>query len=73
LSEVVKRARVEGPQVVTAHAKAAAAVVSAAENQRMTKRRRSFVDFLLSGPIWPDDLVEAINDRARDEGRDTHF
>jgi hypothetical protein len=33
-------------------------------------RHESLVDYLLSGPRWPDDLVEQINDRARDIGRD---
>jgi hypothetical protein len=31
------------------------------------------VDFLLSGPKWPDDLVEAISERSRDSGRDIEF
>jgi prevent-host-death family protein len=73
LSEVVKRANAEGPQIVTLHGKPAAVVVSVSEFERMTKRRRSLVDFLLSGPKWPDDLVEAINDRSRDTGRDITF
>jgi hypothetical protein len=31
--------------------------------------RASFGDYLLSGAPWPDELVEPINDRARDTGR----
>jgi hypothetical protein len=31
--------------------------------------RPSFGDYLLAGPPWPDELVEPINDRARDTGR----
>jgi len=73
LSEVVQRANAEGPQIVTLHGKPAAVVVSVSEFERMTKRRQSLVDFLLSGPKWPDDLVEAINDRSTDSGRDITF
>jgi len=73
LSEVVKKANAEGPQVVTLHGKPAAIIVSVSEFERLTKRRRSLVDFLLSGPKWSDDLVETINDRSRDSGRDLAF
>ena len=73
LSEVVKRANSEGPQVVTQHGKPAAVVVSVPEYERLTRRRRSFVDFLLSGPKWPEDVVEAINERPRDSDRDIVF
>ncbi len=75
-SEVVKRARDEGPQAVTVHGQRAAVVVSAPEFDRLTKPPRSFVDFLLAdtgdGP-WTDDVVDAINDRSRDTGRDVEF
>ena len=33
----------------------------------------SIVDHLLDGPVWPDDVVDAINDRSRDGGRDVLF
>lgn len=69
-SEVVRRAREEGPQTVTVHGKPAAVVLSPDAYAALTSRRLSFTDYLLSGPAWPDDLVEAINDRARDSGRD---
>jgi len=71
LGELVRRAREEGPQTVTVHGKPAAAVVLHADaNTALTKLRRSFTDFLLSGPAWPDHLVELINDRARDAAHD---
>ena len=70
LSELVRRACEEGPQTVTVHGKPAAVVLSADAYAALTKPRPSFTDFLLSGPVWPDDLVELINDRARDAGRD---
>jgi prevent-host-death family protein len=76
-SEVVKRARDEGPQTVTVHGQRAAVVVSAPEFDALIKPRMSFVDFLLTeipghGP-WSDDVVDAINDRSRDTGRDIAF
>lgn len=72
-SEVVRRAADEGPQTVTVHGKPAAVVVSSETWARLTGPRRSFVDYLLEGPVWPDDLVDAINDRSRDAGRDIEF
>jgi prevent-host-death family protein len=76
-SEVVKRARDEGPQTVTVHGQRAAVVVSAQTFDALTKPATSFVNFLLgetSGQdAWPDDVVEAINDRSKDVGRDVAF
>ncbi len=69
-SEVVKRSRDEGPQTVTVHGQRAAVVVSALEFDALIKPRMSFVDFLLSdtdaADPWPDDVVDAINDRSAD-------
>jgi prevent-host-death family protein len=71
---VVKRARDEGPQTVTVHGQRAAVVVSAQEFDSLVKPPASFVDFLLGGADpWPDDVVEAINDRSKDTGRDVAF
>jgi prevent-host-death family protein len=72
-SELVKRAREEGPQVVTVRGERAAVIISAAEYDRLTHPKTSFAKFLLTGPRWPDELVDAINDRPRDAGRDVEF
>ena len=76
-SEVVKRARDEGPQTVTVHGQRAAVVVSAMEFDALIKPRMSFVDFLLTEKPdqdpWPDDVVDAINERCTDTGRDVVF
>jgi prevent-host-death family protein len=72
-SEVVKRARDEGPQTVTVHGQRAAVVVSASDYDALVKPRMPFVDFLLSAEPWPDDVVDTINDRSRDPGRDIEF
>jgi len=70
LSELVRRAREEGPQTVTVHGKPAAVVLSPDTYAALTTPRLSFTDYLLSGPAWRDDLVAAINDRARHRSRD---
>jgi prevent-host-death family protein len=72
-SEVVKRAREEGPQTVTVHGQRAVVVVSASDYDALVKPRMPFTDFLLSGEPWPDDVVDTINDRSRDPGRDIEF
>jgi prevent-host-death family protein len=73
-SEVVKRARDEGPQTVTVHGQRAAVVVSAPQFDALIKPRMSFVDFLLADQDgWSDDVVDAINDRSADTGRDIAF
>ncbi|MGH7041041.1 MAG: type II toxin-antitoxin system Phd/YefM family antitoxin [Acetobacteraceae bacterium] len=69
-SEVIRRAAEEGPQTVTVRGKPAAVVVSAEAYARLVPPRKSFVEYLLSGPEWPDDMVEAVNNRSRDTGRD---
>ena len=68
-SELVRRAKDEGPQSVTLHGRRAAVVLSAETYDRLTQPLASFTEFLLSGPAWPDDLVATINDRPRDTGR----
>jgi prevent-host-death family protein len=73
-SEVVKRARDEGPQTVTVHGQRAAVVVSAPQFDALIKPRMSFVDFLLADQDgWSDDVTDAINDRSTDTGRDIAF
>jgi PHD/YefM family antitoxin component YafN of YafNO toxin-antitoxin module len=59
--------------VVTLHGKRAAVVLSAAAYDRLVEHRPSLAEFLLAGPRWPDDVVEAINDRQGDTGRDIEF
>jgi prevent-host-death family protein len=76
-SEVVKRARDDGPQTVTVHGQRAAVVLSARDYDALKTPELSFTEFLLSdtasSPPWPDDVVDTINDRSRDTGRDVDF
>jgi prevent-host-death family protein len=70
LSEVVQRARREGPQTVTLRGERAAVVVSAVDYDALTAGRPSLVDDLLAGPDWDEALVEAVQARAKSPGRD---
>lgn len=72
-SEVIRKAAKEGPQTVTIRGKPAAVVVSAETYARLVPPRMPFAEYLLSGPEWPDDMVEAVNNRSRDTGRDIEF
>jgi prevent-host-death family protein len=72
-SEVVKRARNEGPQHIRVRGEPAVVVISEEEFAKLTASRPSIVDHILEGPPWPDDVVDAINQRSRDTGRDHNF
>ncbi len=73
LSELIRRAREEGPQVVTLRGARAAVVLSAETFDRLTADRPSLVDHLLSGPPWPDDFVDAVNQRDKTASRRNEF
>ena len=65
-SEVVKRARSEGPQTVTLRGTRAAVVLSAEDYDRLAERGESIVDALLAGPEWDEDFAASV--AARDTG-----
>jgi prevent-host-death family protein len=69
-SEVVQRARREGPQTVTLRGERAAVVLSAADYDALVRDRPSLVDDLLSGPAWDRELAEAVGARAKSPSRD---
>jgi hypothetical protein len=48
-------------------------LLSEEEFARLTSTRRSIVDHILEGAPWPDDVVDAVNRRSRDSGRDVEF
>ena len=68
-SEVVQKARQEGPQTVTLRGRRAAVVLSAEAYDALIRERPSLVDHLLSGPVWDDELVEAVNLRVKSPSR----
>ncbi len=72
-SEVVRRAVEQGPQHVSVRGEPAVVVLSEDAFAKLTAARPSIVDRLLDGPAWDDDLVEAVNARSKDVGRDVEF
>jgi prevent-host-death family protein len=66
LSELVRKARQEGPQVITLHGRDAAVVVSAREYQRIARPKGNLAEFVRKSP-----LAGAALDirRSRDTGR----
>jgi len=72
-SEVVQRARREGPQTVTIRGERAAIVLSAVDYDALVANRPSLVDDLLSGPDWDDAFAETVGARAKSPGRDIAF
>jgi prevent-host-death family protein len=69
-SELVQRARAEGPQVVTLRGEKAAVVLSAADYDRLTAGEPDFVQALLGGPAWDEEMLVAAERRAADLPRD---
>lgn len=68
-SQLVERARREGPQVVTKHGKEAVVVVSAEEYRRLRGSGPSLVEFIRTAP----DFDQLELDRAPDRGRDVEL
>lgn len=68
-SKVVQKAIAEGPQTVTLRGKRAAVILSAEEFDRLSNRKPSFVEHLLSGPEWDDEFVEEVNRRSKEPSR----
>ena len=66
LSEVVRKARREGPQVITLHGTDAAVVVSAQEYRKLSRRKTKLVEFLRRSPLVGVDLDFS---RRSDTGR----
>ncbi len=59
LSEVVKRAEVDGPQDITLHGRSVAVVLSRAAFERLSGQGVSVVDFMQASPLagLDDELV----------------
>lgn len=69
LSEVIEKARREGPQAITRHGKNAVVVVDAAlwDKLRRREQRGSFADFLLASPLRGSQLqVERLKGGIRE-------
>ncbi|MBO6539979.1 MAG: type II toxin-antitoxin system Phd/YefM family antitoxin [Rhizobiaceae bacterium] len=69
-SKVVQRAIKDGPQTVTLRGKRAAVIVAADEYDRLKSgKQKTLVDHILSGPEWPDDMIEEVNKRDKGPSR----
>ena len=66
LSEVVRKARTEGPQIITLHGEDAAIVVSTKDYQKFARRKGRLVEFFRKSPLFGVDLDLR---RSRDTGR----
>ena len=66
LSEVVRKARSDGPQIITLHGATAAVVVSAQDYGRMTRPKGKLVDFFRSSPLVG---IKLNVTRSKDTGR----
>jgi prevent-host-death family protein len=66
LSEVVRKACSEGPQVITLHGSTAAVVVSAQDYGRLSRPKGKLVDFFRNSPLVG---IKLNLTRSRDTGR----
>lgn len=66
LSEVVRKAQSEGPQVITVHGTDAAVVVAAKDYARLKRPRGKLVEFFRKSPLVG---IELDLTRDRDTGR----
>jgi antitoxin Phd len=66
LSEVIERARTEGPQTITRHGAERAIVLSIEDYRALAANKPDFKAHLLGGPKLDDFSI----DRDRDTGRD---
>ncbi len=72
-SEVVKRARDEGPQTVTVRGERAAVVLSAAEYDRLVQPTKTLLEVLTGGPEWDEEMHAAVEYRDKTPPRDIEF
>jgi prevent-host-death family protein len=67
LSEVLDKARDEGPQFISRNGKPAAVVVGIEEWRKKSQRKGTLVDFLMSSPLRGSGIEI---ERSKDEPRD---
>jgi antitoxin Phd len=66
LSEVIERARTEGPQTITRHGAARAVVLSIEDYSALTAHKPDFKTHLLGGPKFDEFSVARDSDTGRD-------
>lgn len=70
LSEVVKKAREDGPQIITVHGTDAVVVVGADQYRKLSRRKGTLVEFFRRSPLFGVDLELA---RSADTGKDVEI
>jgi prevent-host-death family protein len=65
LSEVIERARTEGPQVITRHGAERAVLLSIEDYRALATHKPDFKSYLLGGPKLDDFSVERDDDAGR--------
>ncbi|XAZ26225.1 type II toxin-antitoxin system prevent-host-death family antitoxin (plasmid) [Sinorhizobium sp. B11] len=70
---MVQRARFEGPQEITVRGERTAVVLSTRDYDAMRAGRPTLVDDLLGVRSWDDELVDAVEARAKIPSRDVAF
>lgn len=56
LSEVIKKAKKDGPQRITVHGQPSVVVLSSGEYERLKRPKGSFVEFMRRSPLFGVDL-----------------
>ena len=65
LSELIDRARSEGPQVISRHGKARAVVLSIEAFEELEAAKPNFKEYLLAGPKFEEFEIERPKDLGR--------
>jgi antitoxin Phd len=65
LSEVIERARRDGPQTITRHGAERAVVLSIEDYRALLAQKPDFKAYLLGGPKFDDFAIERDHDTAR--------
>ncbi len=71
LSELVKRAQIDGPQDITLHGESVAVVLSRETFERLTSPSVSLVDFMRASPMY--DLEDLLIEREDSLGREVEL
>lgn len=67
LSEVIERARADGPQTITRNGRKAVVVVSVEDWERRTRRKGNLAEFFAASPLRGSGLeIERVEDGPRD-------
>lgn len=72
-SKLVQRAQKEGPQTVTVRGEPAVVVLSTKEYEKLAGRRKTIVDYLLSGPAWDEEFAAEVERRPNTMVRDVEL